>query len=139
MAAWAHQFVLLKNGKKVVTTVYNVVSDSMLKDQEGFVLAEGVHIPVGRWGQEGELHIWQESSASHQDGQTRSLNISDLFSTATSDSGTWRYHANLRGTTFDAYSRYSEDDAVKNVCERMIEALDGPYEPLLLSFRGWSP
>ncbi|GHP00730.1 hypothetical protein KSF_107770 [Reticulibacter mediterranei] len=136
MIDWHQQFVVLKNGTKLLTTVYNVDSDSMLSYQKGFILQDSVRIAVSREGQEGKLHIWQEDNGATQHEQN-ALTMSDLFLTSTSASSAWRYRATLRGTGFDAYSRYSEEDAVKNVCERMIPALDGSYVPLVLTFRGW--
>lgn len=129
----SNEFVVLSDGIKKVTTVHNVVSDGMLSYQVGFIVIDGVHsIPVSREGREGSLHIWQEVNAP----TIPALEMSDLFVTETRG-GYWKYHATLRETSFDAYSRYSQDDAIKNVCGRIIGALDGSYDPLLLTFRGW--
>lgn len=57
MTDWHQQFVVLRNDTKLLTTVYQVESDSMLHFQKGFILQDGVHITVLREGQEGMLHI----------------------------------------------------------------------------------
>lgn len=68
------------------------------------------------------------------------MDLNDMFATETSDTARfhWPYRAWLKGTRFQAYSQYSEEDAIANTHRRIVRALVGPYDPLVVAFRGKS-